>query len=94
MSEKRNEILEAGLVAVDELIKVLRDPIITGNSEDLSADKMKTAAAAKRLAFEDAIAILTKIEDEQPSADQADIAAKAALIPTSFAENSAKDPKK
>lgn len=94
MSIKRIEILDAGLVAVDELIKVLRDPILTGSTEDLTADKMKTAAAAKRLAFDDALAILTKIEEERPSADQADIAAKAALIPISFAENSAKDPKK
>jgi|DEB19_MinimDraft_3_1074340.scaffolds.fasta_scaffold27256_5 hypothetical protein len=90
MSDKRKEILEAGRVAVDELIRVLRDPIITGGDSDLSADKMKTAAAAKRLAFEDALAMLDKIEQEEPDPNQAEIAKKAESIPVSFVESKAK----
>jgi hypothetical protein len=90
MSDKRNEILDAGLKAVDELIKVLRDPIITGMEDDLSADKMKSAAAAKRLAFEDALAMLTKIEEERPDPNKEELTRKAAEIPTSFAEARAK----
>lgn len=90
MSDKRKEILEAGRKAIDELIKVLKDPIITGMDDDLSADKMKSAAAAKRLAFEDAIAMLDKIESEEPSADQEEIARKVSEIPVSFAEDRAK----
>jgi hypothetical protein len=90
MSSKRERILEAGMKAVDELIKVLEDPIITGMEGDLSADKMKTAAAAKRLAFEDALAMLEKIEQERPSADQEAIAKKAESIPVTFAESRAK----
>jgi len=90
MSNKRQEILEAGLKAVDELIKVLRDPIVTGMDSDLSADKMKTAAAAKRLAFEDALSILEKIEQEKPDSNQLEIAKKASEIPISFVENKAK----
>jgi hypothetical protein len=76
--------------AVDELIKVLKDPIITGMEGDLSADKMKTAAAAKRLAFEDALAMLEKIEHERPDPSKVELAARAAEIPRSFAESKAK----
>jgi hypothetical protein len=90
MSSKREEILEAGRIAVNELIKVLKDPIITGMEGDLTADKMKTAAAAKKLAFDDALAILDKIEAESPSEDQAAIAKKAESIPKTFAESRAK----
>jgi hypothetical protein len=90
MSDKRKEILEAGRIAVDELIKVLKDPIITGMEGDLTADKMRTAASAKRLAFEDAIAMLDKIEQEEPSEDQEAIAKKVSEIPISFAEDRAK----
>jgi hypothetical protein len=90
MSSKREEILEAGRIAVNELIKVLKDPIITGMEGDLSADKMKTAAAAKRLAFEDALAMLEKIEQESPSKEQEAIAKKAESIPKTFAESRAK----
>lgn len=90
MSSKREEILEAGRIAVNELIKVLKDPIITGMEGDLTADKMKTAAAAKKLAFDDALAILDKIEAESPSADQEAIAKKAESIPKTFAESHAK----
>jgi hypothetical protein len=90
MSDKRKEILNAGRIAVDELIKVLKDPIITGMEGDLTADKMRTAASAKRLAFEDAIAMLDKIEQEEPSEDQEAIAKKVSEIPISFAEDRAK----
>jgi hypothetical protein len=91
MSSKREEILDAGMKAVDELIKVLRDPIITGMEDDLSADKMKSAAAAKRLAFEDALAMLEKIEQERPDPNQQELAKKAANIPKSFAESRASE---
>lgn len=90
MSSKRQEILDAGMTAVDELIKVLKDPIITNSEDDLSADKMKAAASAKRLAFEDALAMLEKIEQERPDENQAELAKKASEIPSSFAESRAK----
>ena len=64
MSKKR-EIVEAGKQAIDELIKVLKSPIITHAEDDISADKMKNAASAKRLAFEDAMYMLNKIEEEE-----------------------------
>lgn len=62
---KKIEILEAGKAAIDELIKVLKSPIITHAEDDLSADKLKNAAASKRLAFEDALSMLYKIEEEE-----------------------------
>ncbi len=62
---KKIEILEAAKVAIDELINVLREPIITGSEDDISADKLKNAASAKRLAFEDALSMLQKIEQEE-----------------------------
>jgi hypothetical protein len=46
------------------LIKVAEDEIITGMETDLSADKLKNAAATKRLAIEDAFQILNRIEQE------------------------------
>jgi hypothetical protein len=64
---KKEEILSAAEKAIDELIKVLKDPII-GNSDegaDLSADKMKNAAASKKLAFQDALEMLGIIEKER-----------------------------
>jgi len=67
---KKIEILEAAKVAIDELIKVLKEPIITRSEDDISADKLKNAASAKRLAFEDALNMLAKIEEvENKSSD-------------------------
>jgi len=60
----KQRIIEAGYKAVDELIKVAEDKIITGMEGDLSADKLKNAAATKRLAVEDAFLILARIEQE------------------------------
>lgn len=62
---KKIEILEAAKVAIDELIKVLKEPIITHMEADVTADKLKNAASAKRLAFEDALSMLQKIEQEE-----------------------------
>jgi hypothetical protein len=57
-------IIQAGQVAVEELIKVAREPIVDSN-EDLTADKLKNAAATKKLAIFDAFEILKRIEDEE-----------------------------
>lgn len=65
---KKGEIIEAAKQAIDELIKVLKSPIITHAEDDISADKMKNAASAKRLAFEDAMYMLNKIEEEENKA--------------------------
>ena len=60
-------IIEAGYKAVNHLIKVAEEDIINSDSdsEDVSADKMKNAAAAKKLAIFDAFEILSRIETEK-----------------------------
>jgi len=61
----KERIIAAGYKAVDELIKIAEDKILSGGDDDLSADKLKNAAATKRLAIEDAFQILNRIEAEQ-----------------------------
>ena len=64
--ELKERIIEAGYKAIEELIKVANEKILTGDNEsDLSADKLKNAAATKKLAIEDAFAILSRIESEK-----------------------------
>jgi hypothetical protein len=65
LTDIKKRIIEAGYKAVDELIKVAEDKIITGDETDLTADKLKNAAATKKLAVEDAFAILNRIELEK-----------------------------
>ena len=70
---KKIEILEAGKKAIDELIKVLMEPIITHAEDDLTADNLKNAASAKKLAFDDALSMLHKIEEEENKDKNVDI---------------------
>jgi len=62
--ETRKSIIQAGHVAVLELIKVAEESIVTGGEDDVSADKLKNAAATKKLAIFDAFEILQRIEEE------------------------------
>ena len=57
-------IIQAGQVAVDELIKVAKEPIVD-SEDDISADRLKNAAATKKLAIFDAFEILTRIQEEE-----------------------------
>lgn len=74
--ETRIKIIEAGKTAVDELIKVAKEKIIKagkkeeGDEKDLSADRLKNAAATKKLAVFDAFEILSRIESEQKALDE------------------------
>ena len=61
-------IILAGQVAVDELIKVAKEPIVDGE-DDITADRLKNAAATKKLAIFDAFEILNRIEEEQDMLD-------------------------
>ena len=63
--ETRKNIIQAGRKAVDELIKVAEEKIITDSSDDLAADRLKNAAATKKLAIFDAFDILNKIDQEK-----------------------------
>ena len=57
-------IIQAGQVAVKELIKVAKEPIVD-SEEDVAADRLKNAAATKKLAIFDAFEILSRIEEEK-----------------------------
>lgn len=58
-------VIDAGRRAVEELIKVAEEEIITGKPDDeLAADRLKNAAATKKLAIFDAFEILQRIENE------------------------------
>jgi len=86
---KKQRLLKAAEKGVDELIKVLEEPIITNAEEDLSADKLKNAASAKKLAFLDAIEILQKIQQER-DADSAETIQTVQIGKQGFAEGRAK----
>jgi len=63
--ETRKNIIQAGRKAVDELIKVAEEKIITHTDDDVSADRLKNAAATKKLCIMDAFEILQRIEEEE-----------------------------
>ena len=65
IKETKKSIIQAGHKAVEELIKVAQEQIITHSEDDVSADRLKNAAATKKLAIFDAFEILTRIENEQ-----------------------------
>ena len=61
----KKSIIQAGRKAVEELIKVAEEKIIANTEDDVSADRLKNAAATKKLAIFDAFEILTRIEEEE-----------------------------
>lgn len=63
--ETKLEIIKAGEIAIKELIRVAKEQILTGDEGDISADKLKNAAATKKLAIFDAFEILSRIEEEK-----------------------------
>jgi len=67
--EIKIEIIRAAELAVKELIKVAKESIIKKDFADLSpelaADRLKNAAATKKLAIFDAFEILSRIESEK-----------------------------
>jgi len=64
IKETKKNIIRAGRKAVDELVKVAEEAIID-SGDDISADRLKNAAATKKLAIFDAFEILTRIEMEE-----------------------------
>ena len=64
IKETKKNIIQAGQKAVEELIKVAREEIVDSD-EDISADRLKNAAATKKLAIFDAFEILTRIQEEE-----------------------------
>jgi predicted outer membrane protein len=67
------KIIEAGHQAVEQLIKVAKEAIIKPEDEsELSADRLKNAAATKKLAIFDAFEILNRIEAEREALEMLD----------------------
>ncbi len=61
--ETKKNIIQAGQKAVEELIKVAKEAIVDSD-DDISADRLKNAAATKKLAIFDAFEILNRIQEE------------------------------
>jgi len=76
--ETKEKIIAAGRVAIEQLIKIAKQDILKPTVDedkdisDLSADKLKNAAATKKLAIFDAFEILNRIETEQETLDSID----------------------
>lgn len=66
VSRLKASIIEAGQEAVKQLINVAKEKILKPDPEDeLAADRLKNAAATKKLAIFDAFEILKRIEEEK-----------------------------
>jgi hypothetical protein len=83
----KQDIIAAGEKAVKQLIKVAEEKIITDNPDsEIAADRLKNAAATKKLAIFDAFEILTRIEAERSMLNEVDNTKNL----SSFAERRAK----
>ena len=81
--ERKLNIIQAGQKAVDELIKIAEEPIVDSD-DDITADRLKNAAATKKLAIFDALEILERIENERALIESED---KAGAAFKGFSEN-------
>jgi len=89
--EIKLRIISAGEKAVEQLIKVAQEDIIKGDPEDdLAADRLKNAAATKKLAIFDAFEILNRIEAERANLDAIEKGINKVDIKQGFAERRSK----
>ena len=87
--ETKKNIIQAGHIAVEELIKVAKEAIID-SSDDISADRLKNAAATKKLAIFDAFEILNRINEEQDKLEDKPKEVKKEVVFRGFAEGRSK----
>ena len=87
--ETRKNIIQAGRKAVEELIKVAKEPIVDSD-DDISADRLKNAAATKKLAIFDAFEILTRIQEEEDMLEDKPAEEKKEIKFKGFAEGRSK----
>ncbi len=91
VEEIKEKIIKAGEKAVRELIKVAEEEIIKPDpDDDLAADRLKNAAATKKLAIFDAFEILNRIESERENIRVAQNSNGVADIKQGFAERRSK----
>jgi hypothetical protein len=89
--EIKLKIIEAGHQAVVQLIKVAKEDIIKYDAEDdLAADRLKNAAATKKLAIFDAFEILNRIEAEREVINSLEKGASKTDTKQGFAERRSK----
>ena len=85
--EIKLKIIEAGHKEVEQLIKVAKEDIIKYDAEDdLAADRLKNAAATKKLAIFDAFEILNRIESEKEAIESIDKQSNKTNTKQGFAE--------
>ena len=89
IKETKKNIIQAGHQAVKELVKVAKEPIVE-TDDDVSADRLKNAAATKKLAIFDAFEILNRIQEEQNLLDGVVGDKKDATSWSGFAERKSK----
>jgi ASC-1-like (ASCH) protein len=87
--ETKLNIIQAGQKAVEELIKVAKEAIVDSD-DDISADRLKNAAATKKLAIFDAFEILNRIEAEENMLNEKPVEVKEEKSFKGFAEGRSK----
>tara|TARA_R110000803_G_scaffold120476_1_gene188549 strand:- start:446 stop:721 length:276 start_codon:yes stop_codon:yes gene_type:complete len=89
IKETKLSIIQAGHKAVEELIKVAKEAIVD-SGDDITADRLKNAAATKKLAIFDAFEILNRITAEQDMLDDKPKEVKKETVFRGFAEGRSK----
>jgi|TARA_R110002072_G_scaffold8720_5_gene43679 ASC-1-like (ASCH) protein len=89
IKETKRSIIQAGHKAVEELIKVAKEAIVD-SGDDITADRLKNAAATKKLAIFDAFEILNRIQEEEGLLDGKEIVEEEKKPFKGFAEGRSK----
>jgi ASC-1-like (ASCH) protein len=89
IKETKKNIIQAGHNAVEELIKVAKEAIVDSD-DDISADRLKNAAATKKLAIFDAFEILNRIQEEEDMLEGKPVEEKKKVEFKGFAEGRSK----
>lgn len=86
--EIKLKIIAAGIKAVEQLIKVAEEDIIKPQDDDesIAADRLKNAAATKKLAVFDAFEILNRVEAEREAIEMAERGVSRTETKQGFAE--------
>ena len=94
--ETKLKIIAAGYKAIEHLIEVAEEKIMQkhvdsdGEVSELAADRLKNAAATKRIAIFDAFEILNKIETEREAIESLDKGPSKVDTKQGFAERRSK----
>ena len=89
IKKTKKSIIQAGHKAVEELIKVAKEAIVDSD-DDISADRLKNAAATKKLAIFDAFEILNRIHEEEDMLEGKPVKEKKEMTFKGFAEGRSK----